>query len=243
MRISILVLALSALCACKRDDSPEKVPVKREAPAEPSKGEAQPEAKAEDQPQLIRFDFDSVPPGPAPDRLKIAETNGAGTPASWTVRYEDDAPSPPHIFGISKTVNTGQTYNLALIEDLQLADVDVSVMLKADTGVKDQGGGVVFRAQGPTDYYVARWNPLENNARFYIVENSHRSALAKVELELDPDRWHAMRVVAEGHRFELFLDDRSVLSIEDDTFDRGTAGLWTKSDAATWFDDFTVTPL
>ena len=53
-----------------------------------------------------------------------------------------------------------------------------------------------------------------------------------------------MRVIAEGTRMELFMDESSVLVADDETLKGpGRIGLWTKADAATWFDDLTAQKL
>lgn len=194
-------------------------------------------------PNLRIWGFDDAPPGGVPRDLGPTETNGAGSPATWAVAARADAPSPPHVFGVSETKNSGQTYNLALVRGISVADVDLSVMVHADTGEQDQGGGVVFRAQGPGDYYIARWNPLEDNVRFYVVLGNVRTAIGKAELELDPGTWQSLRVVAEGPVLQLFLNDEPVLRVEDSQItDAGTIGLWTKADAGTWFDELSLAP-
>ena len=122
-----------------------------------------------------------------------------------------------------------------------MTDVDISVMVKSGTGELDQGGGPIWRVTDENNYYIARWNPLENNARFYVVQGGVRSALAKVELDLPTDQWHSLRVVAEGNAMQLFIDDDPVLQATDETHKgAGGIGLWTKADAATLFDDLSV---
>lgn len=253
MRRTILIATASllALTACPNEDdkrpseAAEKAAPADQAPAKEGPADEARDVDNDDEPDIVRFDFDQTVPGDGPEGFQIAETNSAGKLAHWTVKADDGAPSEPHVFGISKSENEGQTYNLAIVTkpELQdLTDFEVSVMVKPGTGKIDQGGGILFRADGPHNYYVARWNPLESNVRLYVVQNSHRTALDKADVDLT-DGWHHLRVAVEGNRFELFMDERSVLTVEDDTFDKGTVGLWTKTDAATWFDDLTIIPL
>lgn len=171
------------------------------------------------------------------------ETNGRGTPATWGRDERIDAPSPPYVFGVQQTSNLGQTYNLSLLRDRTFDDVDIHVLLYADTGQQDRGGGIAFRARDANNYLIARWNPLEHNARFYVVESGYRRALAKVDTPLDPTIWHTMRVTAVGSQLELFLDDELVLTATSppNAPHAGRVGLWTKADAVTWFDDLLVT--
>ncbi|MEM7152233.1 MAG: hypothetical protein AAF799_05290 [Myxococcota bacterium] len=188
------------------------------------------------------WSFDDAKAGPIPAGFRVTETGSSGTPATWATVADPTAPTAPNAFGITETKNPKATYNLALAEGTEYGDVDISVMVKAGTGELDQGGGPIWRVIDEDNYYIARWNPLEKNARFYIVQSGSRSALGKVELDLDPAAWHSLRVVSEGAVMQLFIDDEPVLRVEDDTHKKpGQVGLWTKADAATWFDDLSVT--
>lgn len=179
--------------------------------------------------------------GPLPKGFSTAETASAGTPAKWAIEEAKDAPSPPSVFGVVETKNPKTAFNLAIVDDVSMTDVDISVMVKAGTGELDQGGGPIWRITDADNYYIARWNPLENNARFYIVQGGVRSALAKVDIELPTEEWHSLRVVHEGTHMQLFIDDEPVLQAEDAVHaGPGKIGLWTKADAATMFDDLSV---
>ncbi len=193
---------------------------------------------------LQRWAFDTGPAGSVPAGFETLETASSNTPATWGLVSDASAPSGGQGFGVLQTQNLGQTYNVALAPEFEASDVEITVALKAAAGKQDQGGGVAFRANGARDYYIARWNPLEKNVRFYVVVAEQRSAFAAADIDLDPAQWHTMRVIAEGTRMELFMDGTSVLVTEDDTLPGpGRVGLWTKADASTWFDDLTVQKL
>ncbi len=213
-------------------------------PAQPSQPDAAKPKAPSPTPSGPQWAFDTDPVGTTPAGFERLETASVGHPATWGVVKDVTAPSGDRVFGVLASTNAGQTYNLALAPDFETTDVDVSVALKAVSGSEDQGGGVVFRARGASDYYIARWNPLEKNARFYVVDNEQRSAFAVVELDLEPKAWHTLRVIAEGPRMELFMDEESVLVANDETHSGpGRIGLWTKADAATLFDDLAAQPL
>lgn len=176
-----------------------------------------------------------------PSGFRATETASSGSPARWGVVPMPDAPSPPTVFGVTESRNPKLTYNLAVLDAVSIADVDISVMVKAISGELDRGGGPVWRLADANNYYIARWNPLEGNVRFYVVEAGSRRALGRTDIDLDPSLWHSLRVVAEGARMTLFVDDDPVLSIEDSTHRAaGAIGLWTKADAATLFDDLSI---
>jgi hypothetical protein len=99
------------------------------------------------------------------------------------------------------------------------------------------GGGLIWRATDDRNYYLARANPLEQNIRVYRVENGIRHLLENFNQTIDVKRWHTLRVTHQGCRVNIFYDEKQVFDLCDKTFHAGMIGLWTKSDAVTYFDD------
>lgn len=132
-------------------------------------------------------------------------------------------------------------FNVALAPDATGADVTaLAVNLRAIDGVIDRGGGLVWRARDARNSYVARWNPLESNVRAYTVVDGKRTQIASAEAPSDSG-WHELRVALDGPRITVSIDGAVAFEVEDTTFDAGgRAGLWTKADARTHFDGFTI---
>jgi len=129
-------------------------------------------------------------------------------------------------------------FNVALVEGTSLEDLDLSVRLRAREGKVDRGGGLIWRARDANNYYVARFNPLEDNFRVYHVKDGKRTELESADAKLDPAAWHTVRVRMVADRIECFLDGERLLDVIDATFPlAGMVGLWTKADARTEFDD------
>lgn len=106
---------------------------------------------------------------------------------------------------------------------------------------EDPGGGPIWRAKDADNYYVSRWNPLENNFRVYYVKDGRRVQLATADIKTDPGKWHEIEIEHVGNNIVAEFDDEKVIEIEDSTFSQGgMVGLWTKADASTAFDDFEV---
>ena len=186
------------------------------------------------------WDTHSFEGGGTPPRWGAQETSGTGTPAAWSVEPDAAAPSGEQVLRVV-AANAGHTFNLFLSEETYPADVSLRVKLRADAGVEDQGGGLSWRAEDADNYYVTRWNPLEDNLRIYKVVAGVRTELQSAEVKLDPVAWHELRVEARGQRMTVWLDGEQQLEIEDDTFsDAGHVGLWTKADACVSFDELSV---
>ena len=183
------------------------------------------------------FEKDEI--GSIPKGWKVAETRGNEKTAIWQV-ISDGAKSQKAV-AITETENKGNTYNLLIAEEIHCRDLEVSVMVKAMTGEEDQGGGPIWRAKDANNYYIARWNPLENNFRVYYVKDGSRKQLASAKTNLDPKKWHEIEIEHVGNKIVAKLDDQKVIEVEDSTFtEGGMVGLWTKADAATAFDVFEI---
>ena len=137
--------------------------------------------------------------------------------------------------------NADEVFNVVLVTGTSYDDLDLSVKLRAIEGRIDRGGGVVWRAADARNYYIARYNPLEDNFRVYKVVDGHRRMLESARLSVDHDAWHTLRVVMQGDHIVCYLDGKKYLDTRDSTFtSAGRIGLWTKADARTHFDDLTV---
>ena len=132
-------------------------------------------------------------------------------------------------------------FNVVLFSEPVLADVDLSVRLHALSGVIDRGGGPVWRAKDGRNYYITRYNPLEDNFRVYKVVEGRRSQLGSAKVRIDGGAWHTIHVVMRGDHIVCELDEKPLLDVRDGTFpEAGRVGLWTKADARTEFDELTV---
>jgi hypothetical protein len=178
------------------------------------------------------WDFDSATVGELPQGV----TNEVG---EWKVAADDTAPSRPSVLA-QMAKNSGGTYNVALLDGTSYQDLDLTVAMKAVAGEEDQGGGPVWRAKDKENYYIARYNPLENNYRVYKTVNGRRQQLGTADVKGDL-AWHTLRIVMNGDHIECYLDGTKYLDVRDATFgEAGKIGLWTKADAQTHFDNVEV---
>lgn len=139
--------------------------------------------------------------------------------------------------------NSNATFNLALVEKTYVKDLDLSVKFTAIAGKLDQGGGVVWRARDAKNYYIVRFNPLEDNFRVYKVLDGKRIQLGSADIPNSPGV-HSVRAVMKGKDITCYYDEKKYLEVADEAFSSaGMIGLWTKSDARTRFDDLTLKPI
>jgi hypothetical protein len=207
-------------------------------------GWADPTASTAAMTESVSLDFDDVPSGEIPSGWKIEATNPKGPLATWQVIEDSTAPSGAKALALTSPNHTfGGAFNLCWTPTISFLDGTIEVGFKANTGEEDQGGGVIWRAQDQDNYYIARFNPLEDNFRIYSVRDGARKTLASVRIALPAGQWHTLKIVQNGNHFEGYLNGKKLLEGTNDLFKKaGGVGLWTKADAVTSFDDFTVRP-
>ncbi len=200
----------------------------------------QPSATGE--PVSVSWSFDDVSTGQLPAGWRTESTNGNGDPAIWRVVADKAAPTGKKVLALFDTNrHHGSTFNLCWTDSVSFLDGEIAVRFRADQGREDQGGSVIWRVQDRDNYYIARFNPLEDNFRLYSVRNGSRRTLASAEVALAPGQWHLLTITQHGNRYSGALDGKVLLTGTNDLFTAaGGVGLWTKADAATSFADFSV---
>ncbi len=171
-----------------------------------------------------------------------ADKTGKGAGSVWKVVADETSPSKSG-YVLAQTANSpARVFNLCVVDKWKYRDVEIEVAFKSVQGKIDQGGGPVWRYQDAENYYIARFNPLEYNYRLYKVINGRRKRLASEEgIEVPAGQWHTLEIEHVGNRIECKLDGKVILTATDDAIKKaGKVGLWTKADAVTYFDKFTV---
>ncbi len=165
-----------------------------------------------------------------------------GRPAGdWKVIESPKAISSPNVLAQLRNKGGEHNYNLVLIEETNSSDLDLSVSFLPISGKADMGGGLVWRAQDDRNYYLTRANPLEQNIRVYHVVKGIRHMLKNFDQIIDVKKWHTLHVITRGCQIQVLYDEQKVFDLCDQTFKEGRIGLWTKSDAVTYFDDLRLT--
>ena len=148
-----------------------------------------------------------------------------------------EAASAPHVLAQLSNKGAEHAYKMVLIDGTESSNVEVSVSLRAVGGKGDMGGGLIWRAVDDRNYYLTRANPLEQNIRLYRVDKGVRKMIANQDHTIDVKKWHRLRVVMQGCQIQVFYDDARVFDQCDPSLTAGRIGLWTKSDAVSYFDD------
>ncbi len=171
--------------------------------------------------------------------------NGKGTGTHWAVVKDGNN----KVLAQLSANNPNNHFNVAVYDNFSMKNGYIEVALKAVKGHFDQGGGIVWRMQDKNNYYIVRYNPLEDNIVLYKVQNGIRTDLPVlgkgrtygVKMPADGKKWNKLAVKIEGNTYTVLFNGKEVFKVKDNTFlKEGKTGLWTKADAVTYFDNFKV---
>ena len=138
---------------------------------------------------------------------------------------------------------TDQRFPLCISEQASGRDFDATLRFKPISGSRDQVAGFMFRAQSANDYYVVRANARDNSVRLYRMDKGKRSQLGMKEAPVTLGRWHSLRVVAVGDRFEVALDGKTLFDVTDRTLMQpGPVGVWSQGDSVTHYGSLLIGP-
>ena len=190
-----------------------------------------------------QWNFEDAVVGSLPQGWTAAKT-GEGEGSIWKVVEDKSAPSGAKVFA-QVAAGPRALFNLCTVDGTAYRDLELSVAFKAVDGKVDQGGGVAWRLVDANNYYIARFNPLEENYRLYKVVNGVRTQLATKEgLRVPAGQWHTLSIRMKDGSIACSLNGSTQLEAKDDTFSgAGKIALWTKADAQTYFDQLEVTTI
>jgi len=194
-------------------------------------------AQAETASPALVWNFDREQPGVLPSQFSIGTLFDGRPAGDWQVLATERAKSHPHVLAQLMAKGAEHAYKVVLIKEIIASDLNLEVSFLPIQGQADMGGGLIWRAADDRNYYLARANPLEQNIRVYRVVKGVRHLLQNFDQTIHVKQWHTLRITHQDCRVIIFYDGKQVFDLCDKTFHAGMIGLWTKSDAVTYFDD------
>jgi hypothetical protein len=181
--------------------------------------------------------FDDDPPESLPPEFQVGTLFDGRLAGEWKILETESANNGTHVLAQLMGKGGEHAYKVVLIQGTTTTDLDLRVSFLPISGKGDMGGGLIWRGTDDRNYYLTRANPLEQNIRVYHVVKGIRKMIGNYNEVIDIKKWHRLHVVTQGCRIQIFYDEKPIFDLCDETFKEGRIGLWTKSDAVTYFDD------
>jgi hypothetical protein len=168
---------------------------------------------------------------------------GVGRPSDWQAVADPDAPDGWALAEMARDP-ADLRFPLCVSEQTVGRDLDATLRFKPLSGTRARMGGLMFRAQSAIDYYVVRADALDNSVRLYRMDKGKRSLIGSKEAPVESDKWHSLRVIAAGDRFEVALDGKPLFTATDRSLPQaGAMGVWSQADSVTHYGSLLVGPV
>jgi hypothetical protein len=160
----------------------------------------------------------------------------------WSTVGDATAPS----FSVCPLAQTGGCADAYLHQFVSvhssMKNIALHVSVKAVSGTAEQGGGVLWR-HNSSDSYAAGISSLDGSLRLYkVVRGDCIQLAARQGLRLAVGKWHDLSIKHIGDDIECSLSGIKYIEVTDASIpDAGQIGLWTKTDAQTYFDGLRAT--
>lgn len=197
----------------------------------------------------IKFDFSGYDAGATPTNF-ISAIAGTGKPGDWKIVLDEvppllapltdkapDVTKRPVLAQLSRSP-ADEHFPLLVYDRLKFDNFRFSTRFKLGGGVVEQMAGIVFRYQNPSNFYVLRASGLGRNVRFYKVVDGLRTDPIGPSLAITNGTWYTLAVQCQGNQITCWFDGQLLMPpLQDNSFNEGKVGFWTKSDAVSFFCD------
>ena len=122
----------------------------------------------------------------------------------------------------------------------------ISVKFKIISGDLDRTSGILFNVKPNGDWLATRFSDTEYNVALWTFSEGVRKLVqrgpGRETWKLPRNAWHELKLTVRGTNTKTYVNGELALDHNWTAPISGKVGLWSKTDATTYFKDFTVQP-
>jgi len=180
------------------------------------------------------WNFDSYQNNTTPQDLATMETDQPGT---WVIKTDNSAPSLPNVLAVLPG-NNNSTYHIQIMPDSPtVSEAEVSVKFKIASGHETEQAGLIVRFIDRSHYFVLIADPMNN--RLSLCKSDIQFIICNYEsaAQISLGQWHTLKANISAQGIGGYLDDAELIKANNEYYQNGQIGLWTKGDTEAYFDD------
>ena len=180
------------------------------------------------------WDFDSFVDDMSPPGFSVMTTD---QDQSWIVKADPSAPSNPNV--LAKIVfNDTADYHAQLFPDSPtVSSANITMKFKIVSGQKAQSAGLLLRFIDHKHFFVIMADSMTNRLSLcrqtpdYLICNYDKNVTITL------GKWHDLKALLSTQGIGVYLDGKVIIRANDQNYQSGDVGLWTKQDTTAYFDD------
>lgn len=184
------------------------------------------------------WNFDSYQNNTLPSDFAAYQTNSP--PGLWMVKAMDSAPSKPNVFASMPGAN-GSGYHMQVMPGSpETSDAQISVKFMIMPGHKVDQAGLLIRYIDASHYFVLMADPSHNRVSLCKADIQFLVCNYETSANVTLGQWHTMEATISSEGIGGWLDGKEIIKANNEYYQTGQVGLWTKDDTEAYFDDLKI---
>jgi len=182
------------------------------------------------------WNFDSYLVNTVPPNFAESETDP--TPGLWVVKADNSAPSGSNVLA-KLPGNDNLDYHLQIMPDSPSSASleEVKVEFKIISGQKAQAAGLILRFQDKDHYFVLMADAMNGRFSLCRLEQPYLICNYEHQAQISTGEWHTIKANVSPEGLGGYLDDKLLIRANNQAYQDGQIGLWTKGGTEAYFDD------
>ncbi|MDE1766532.1 MAG: hypothetical protein KGI27_09740 [Thaumarchaeota archaeon] len=184
------------------------------------------------------WNFDSYQNNALPSDFAAFQSNSPS--GLWVIKADDSAPSKPNVFA-SLPVGNSSGYHMQVMPDSpDTSDAQISVKFKIMPGHHVEQAGLIIRFIDPSHYFVLMADPQNNRLSLCKADIQFLVCNYETHVPISTGQWHTLEATISSEGIGGWLDGSELIKANNEYYQTGQIGLWTKDDTEAYFDDLQI---
>ncbi len=184
------------------------------------------------------WNFDSYQNNTTPEDFISFQSNSL--PELWVVKTDSSAPSQPNVLAALPAENSTGYHIQVMPDSPTTSDAKISVKFMILPGREVEQAGLIVRFIDPHHYFVLIADPI--NSRISLCKSTTQFLICNYETraQLSTGIWYTLEATISSQGIGGWLDGKEVIKANNNYYQTGQIGLWTKGDTEAYFDDLQI---
>lgn len=184
------------------------------------------------------WNFDSYQDNTVPQYFSDAQTETQ--PGLWLVKSDESAPSKPNV--LAKLPGSDNLdYHIQMMPDSPvITSAEISAKFKIVSGEKAKAAGLILRFVDKNHYFVLMADAANNKISLCKASPDFVVCNYEATTQISVGQWHSLKAFISSEGIGGYLDDQLLIKANNQYYQSGEIGLWTKKDTTAFFDDLKI---
>jgi hypothetical protein len=184
------------------------------------------------------WNFDSYQNNTLPASFAEYESNSAT--GLWIVKTDSSSPSQPNVLAALPDANSSGFHMQVMPDSPTVSDAQISVKFMILPGHTVEQAGLLIRYVDSNHYFVLVADPLNNRLSLCKSDIQFVVCNYETQAQISTGTWHTLEATISSQGIGGWLDGTELIKANNEYYQTGEIGLWTKDNTKAYFDDMKI---